>query len=72
MRALTPPRQSGVLNKSLGFERPRNKARGSLKPWRGQRRSLSFAKPVPKCLEGELFLTNVPEGRTRHTRLLKP
>jgi len=36
MRALAPPRQSGVLNQSLGFERPLSKARGSLNPWRGQ------------------------------------
>src|SRR5882757_6187469 len=36
MRVLAPPRQSGVLNKSLGFERPLSKARGSVKPWRGQ------------------------------------
>src|SRR5436190_18170580 len=74
MRTLAPPRQSGVLNKSLGFERPLSKARGSLKPWRGQEpvasRSPSRSPKVRR--RGELFLTNVPEGRTRHTRLLKP
>jgi hypothetical protein len=30
--ASAPPRQSGVLNKSLGFGRPLSKAPGSLKP----------------------------------------
>ena len=34
---------------------------------------ISFAKPVPQSASREeLFLANVPEGRTRHTRLLKP
>ena len=34
--ASAPPRQSGVLNKSLGFGRPLSKAPGSLKSWHGQ------------------------------------
>src|SRR5258708_24255428 len=35
---------------------------------------ISFAKPVPQSASrgGELSLANVPEGRTRPTRLLKP
>src|SRR5258708_30607171 len=34
---------------------------------------ISFAKPVPQSASrGQQFLANVPEGRTRHTRLLKP
>jgi len=34
---------------------------------------LSVAKPVPKrVLPGKQSLANVPEGRTLHTRLLKP
>jgi len=52
MRALAPPRQPGVLNKSLGFERPLSKARGSLKPWRGQgpiaSRSPGWSPKVPR------------------------
>jgi hypothetical protein len=64
MRALAPPRQSGVLNKSLGFERPLSKARGFLKTLARTRADrISFAKLVPRSASrGELFLANVPEG----------
>jgi len=39
MRLSAPPRHPGVLNKSLGFERPLSKAPGLARSWHGQRRS---------------------------------
>src|SRR5882757_6640043 len=63
MRALAPPRQSGVLNKSLGFEQPLSKARGSLKPWRGQRLIASrWPNRSPNCLEGRAVPGQRAEG----------
>jgi len=70
---LAPPRQSGVLNKSLGFERSLSNARGSLNLGADRGRSHLVRQAGPQSSSrGELFLANVPEGRTRHTRLLKP
>ena len=72
------PRQSGVLNNSLGFDRsplkpPGFAKSGLAKRWRERGNGrFSFAKPVPRCLWGSKSLANAPEGRTRHTRLLKP
>ncbi len=63
MRALAPPRYSGVLNKSLGFDRPLSKA-----PQRVQGRSHTARQAGSR---GEQSLADVPEGRTRHTRILK-
>jgi len=48
MRALAPPRQSGVLNKSLGFDRPLSKSAWFRKTLaRTGAGRLSAAKPVP-------------------------
>jgi hypothetical protein len=66
-----PPRQSGVLNKSLGFDRPPPKAPGFAKPWRGQE-PVAYRLPNRFPRNWEQSLATVPEGRTRHTRLLIP
>jgi len=63
MRVSAPPRYSGVLNKSLGFDRPPSTA-----PQREQGRSHGARQAGPR---GEHSLADVPEGRTRHTRILK-
>jgi len=66
-----PPRQSDVLNKSLGFDRLLLKALGFAKPWRGQE-PVAYRLPNRFPRNWEQSLATVPEGRTRHTRLLKP
>jgi hypothetical protein len=43
MRALAPPRRLGVLNKSLGFERPPSKAPGLVRSWRERDGRISLA-----------------------------
>ena len=64
-----PPRQSDVLNKSLGFDRLLLKAPGFAKPWRGQE-PVAYRPPsrFPRnVFDWEQSLATVPEGRTRHT-----